>query len=109
MNLGLLLTLISDADAADDEADHALLGLLDLVALPPVPSLQLKVGHPGGRRQCHQDEMTNEREPGGILPVVRLNILLVVHSAHVHVVRCDDHLLQGHCCHQPQEILTLFG
>ena len=42
---------VADAenDAAADEADHPLLRLLDLVALPPVPSLQLKVGHPGGR------------------------------------------------------------
>ena len=49
----------ADDDAVDGEADHPLLRLLDLVALPPVPSLQLKVGHPGGRRQCHQDEMKN--------------------------------------------------
>ena len=34
-------------------------------------------------------------EPCGILPVVRLNVLLVVDGAHVHVVRCDDHLLEG--------------
>ena len=34
-------------------------------------------------------------EPCGILPVVRLNVLLVVDGAHVHVVRCDDYLLEG--------------
>ena len=35
-------------------AHHPLLGLLDLVALPPVSSLQLKVGHPAQGQGCHQ-------------------------------------------------------
>ena len=67
MNLGFAADTDNDADAADDEADHALLRLLDLVALPPIPSLQLKVGHPGGWRQCHQDEMMKENLAGSFL------------------------------------------
>ena len=86
------------ADNAEYEADHALLRLLDLVALTPIPSLQLKVGHPGGRCQC-----TRMKSRMRILPVVRLDVLLVVHRAHVHVVRCDDHLLQGHIYHKASE------
>ena len=90
-------------------AHHPLLGLLDLVALPPVSSLQLKVGHPAQGQGCHQggnqgrhqyghkvlQDLTENCKPGRILPVVRLDVLLVVHGAHVHVVRCDDHLLEG--------------
>ena len=80
-------------------AHHPLLGLLDLVALPPVSSLQLKVGHPAQGQGCHQganqgrhqygckglQDLTKKYKPGRILPVVRLDVLLVVDGAHVYV------------------------
>ena len=86
-------------------AHHPLLGLLDLVALPPVSSLQLKVGHPAQGQGCHQggnqgrhqyghkvlQDLTENCKPGRILPVVRLDVLLVVHGGLLlHVVGDDD-------------------
>ena len=48
-NSHLERNFFSGQTSNDVGAHHPLLGLLDLVALPPVSSLQLKVGHPGGR------------------------------------------------------------
>ena len=47
--------------------DHPLLRLLDLVALPPVPSLQLKVGHPGGRWLLSTEKVEDENLAGSFL------------------------------------------